>query len=898
MKTIRHIIFILIAVIAVTQYACVASNTQKLAEKHLQDQDYQGAIDVYQTLVDSKPETPESRQAQLAIAKLHIEKMNQPQQGVQIYQNLIAAAPDSEEAIEAYHRLGIYHFKIKDYQSARQSFNIIINKFPTSELSHNAQLMLAKSYEDVGDYEKAIEVYDNVANRYPEGKQAAQALVNKAGIQEERLRDQNAAMQTYQSIVKRYSNIKGTEELVSTTKQELRLIGAIIPKPDYYSPTQMERTLERQSQRRERNRPRGRIERSPAMGEVPDYSDSGFGVDPELIIEPWQQAMKGIIRSHRKLILNPKTADAKLASNNDIMLNNIVLAFAFRNLDSQNYRDAGALFFYAIQLAERKNIPIDLFTYYHLAVCYRKLGMHQRAMEVLKREMKKSAQLLEYVIRMGDNQYLDENYEVAIETYNSVVGINRSKDAELYWKLGVVHQKMGNYAKEADFCERAIAIKTDYTDALQSLAYVLFYRLNDRDRAIVLEDLANGNGGTYESEKELGAICYKYGNYTRAKTQYEAAARIAQQYRTDATFPAAQRFCDNQIVYAKVHAAMAAYKGGLIDKAQKIINTLAAEYPDHPLIPYGKGQLDFFKGNAAASIASFKASIEKDSSFYAAPIALGEYYLSQENPDAAMAVWEGVIKTHPENREVRHHLNKLKRKLKTQKASEQPGAVVLTTLKQLKKQQGFLPAKRRTIYPKNRIPRSQLPSQFFVGLSKDQIIDKYGEPAEILEPSSNLPNATRRFAYGALVPGISNTFSLEGSEFTLDENGVLGYRKVYFGDVNALVGGGSEYPALLDEIPSELASTRCDVINEQAFAAKKYFLIVQKAQVVWELNDERWWATVYATFPARDFISDKSIKNYKPKLKDYYIMELLVTDRNLSPDLFLTKPKGVAYANR
>ena len=899
MKTIRHTIFTLIAVIAMTSHGCVPSNTQKLVGKRIQEKDYRGALEVYQTVVDSKPETPESRQAQLAIAKLYIEKMNQPQQGVQIYQDLIAAAPNSEEAVEAHWRLGLYAFKSKDYQLAQQSFDTIINKFPILELSHKVQLMLAKSYEDAEDYEKAIEVYDNVANRYPEDKRAAQALVNKARIQGERLRDQNAAMQTYQSIVKRYSNVEGTEESVNTAKQELRSMGATIPKPDDYSLTQLEPALERQRQRRERNRPRGRIERSPATEEALDYSDSGFGVDPELIIEPWQQAMKGIIMSHRKLILNPKTAGSQLASNNDIMLNNIVLAFAFRNLDSQNYRDAGALFFYAIQLAKRKNIPIDPFTYYHLAVCYRKLGMHQRATEVLKKEMKQSAQLLEHVIRMGDNQYLDENYKVAIETYNSVVGINRSKDPELYWKLGVVHQKMGNYAKEAEFCERAIAIKTDYTDALQSLAYVLFYRLNDRDRAVVLEDLANGNGGTYESEKELGAVCYKYGNYTRAKTQYEAAARIAQQYRTDATLPAAQRLLNNQIVYAKVHAAMAAHKGGMVEKAQEIIDTLVSKYLDHPLILYGNGQLDFLKGNADAAITSFKASIEKDSSFYAAPIALGEYYLSQENSDAAVAVWEGVIKNHPENRRVRHRLNSLKRKLKKQKASEQPGgAVVFTTLEQLKKQQSFLPAKRRTIYPRNRISRSQLPSRFFVGLSEAQVIELYGKPVEILEPPPNLPNATKRYAYGALVPGISSTFSLEGSEFTLDENGVLGYRKVYFGDVNALVGGGSEYPALLDEIPEELQSTLCDVINEQVFAAKKYYLIVQKAQVVWELNDERWWATVCATFPARDFTSDKSIKNYKPKLKDYYIMELLVTDRNLSPDLFLTKPKGIAYANR
>ena len=344
---------------------------------------------------------------------------------------------------------------------------------------------------------------------------------------------------------------------------------------------------------------------------------------------------------------------------------------------------------------------------------------------------------------------------------------------------------------------------------------------------------------------------------------------------------------------------MAAYRGGMADKAQEIINTLAAEYPDHPLIPYGKGQLDFLKGNVEASVASFKVSIEKDSSFYAAPIALGEYYLSKENSDAAIAVWEGVIKTHPENRRVRYHLNKLKHELKAQKISEQSGgATVFTTLKPKKKQQGFLPAKRRTIYPKQRIPKSQLPSALFVGLSEDQVIEKYGEPIEILEPPPNLPNATKRFAYGALVPGITSTFSVEGLEFIFGENGLMGYRKVYFGDVNALVGGGSEYPALLDEVPDELASTLCEVINEQTFAAKKHFSIVQKAQVVWELNDERWWATVYTTFPARDFTSNKSIKNYKPKLKDYYIMELLVTDRNLSPDLFPTKPKGIAYANR
>ena len=145
MKTIRYDIATLIIVITIIQYACVASSPQRLAGKHLQEKDYQGAIETYQTVVNSKPETPEARQAQLSIAKLYIEKMDQPQQGVQIYQDLIAAAPDSEEAAEAHWGLGLHAFKSEDYQSAQQFFDTIVNKFPTSERSYNAQLMLAKS---------------------------------------------------------------------------------------------------------------------------------------------------------------------------------------------------------------------------------------------------------------------------------------------------------------------------------------------------------------------------------------------------------------------------------------------------------------------------------------------------------------------------------------------------------------------------------------------------------------------------------------------------------------------------------------------------------------------------------------------------------------------------------
>ena len=879
MKTIRSDIFTLIIVIMMTQYACVASSPQRLAEKRLQEKDYQGAIEVYQAVVDSNPETPEARQAQLSIAKLYIEKMDQPQQGVQIYQDLIAAAPDSEEAAEAHWGLGLYAFKSEDYQSAQQSFDIIINKFLTSKRGYNAQLMLAKSYEELNEYRKAVEIYDNVANRHPEGKRATQALVNKARIQEKRLRDETAAKRTYQSIVKRYGNVEGTEESVSTAKQELRMMGAIIPEPDDQSLSQVERALERQRQRRERDRPRGGAERSPAMGKAPNYLASGFGVNPEDIMRPF------------KTIIQEMGGEGLEGA----VYHDTVLKIAHLNWDSENYRNAGALYFHAIGLAERQEAQIDPASYLRLSLCYRKLGMHQHASEMVKKAVRKDGEVLEAIISSAANQYLDEDYNKAIETYNSILGLNRAKDPEIYWRMGLAYKKMNDPHQAVESFERAIAVKTEYTKALQSLAEVLHYQLKNTDRAAIFQDLVDQKGETYAGEKELAYLCYKYGNYGWAKSKYEFAARIAQKEKTDDSTPFQSRGIDNRVVYARVHAAMAAYKGEMADKAQEILDTLASEYPNHPLIPYGHGQLAALKGDMDAATAAFKASIEQDPSFYAAPIALGEYYLSQGYTDETIALWKKSLRANPLNRVVRHRLHELTKRVGYRSAdSEKPSEIhrneaeKSTTASQPSSTKGVgatervgLPAKRRTIYPKRRIPKSQLPSAFFVGLSEDQITDTHGQPTQILPAVASIPSSTKRLAYGDPIHDAIHIAPLEGSEFILDEEGALGFRKVYSGDINAVEGSPVEYPTLVSEIPQELNSTLCHVINEEIIETNKYFLIVQKAQLVWELNSERWIVTAYTTYPAEDRKSERSINRYKPKLKDYRIMELLVTARNI-----------------
>ena len=284
-KNIKYYGLIAVILVAGWQIGCVAGSGLRAAEKLAVEKDYSGALAAYQSIVDTKPGTPEARQAQVAIGELLIEHMNQPAEGVKVYEAVIAAAPESDEAAEAHYNLGMHYYREKDYSTAQTQFDTIVNKFPNLELSHNAQLMLAKSFEDAKNFEQAVEIYDNFANRNPRSERAAIAIARKGQIQKDHLKNEEEAKRTYQSLVKRYGKVEGTEEEIEKAKQELTALKASIPEPDDPLATQYGRALAQQEATRERDRPRGGVERSRAMGNIDlQVADSGFGISaPEVM---------------------------------------------------------------------------------------------------------------------------------------------------------------------------------------------------------------------------------------------------------------------------------------------------------------------------------------------------------------------------------------------------------------------------------------------------------------------------------------------------------------------------------------------------------------------------------------------------------------------------------------
>ena len=638
----KYCALITVILVAGIQIGCVSGSGLRAAEKLAIEKDYRGALEAYQSIVDTKPGTPEAIQAQVAIGELLVEHMNQPAEGIKAYEAVIATAPESDEAAEAYYNLGMYYYREKDYNTAQTQFDAIVNKFPNLELSHNAQLMLAKSFEDSQNFEQAVEIYDNFANRNPRSERAAIAIARKGQIQKEHLKNEEEAKRTYQSLVKRYGKVEGTEEEIQKAKEELTALNASIPEPDDPLATQAGRALAQQQATRERDRPRGGAERSRAMGNVNvQVADSGFGISASEVMRNFG-GQGGIAGDEQGSYF-----DAELT----------IASFFYGD---ENYRDAGALYFDAIARAEAAKVKIDPYAYLRLSICYRKVGMHQRAREVLKKAASRDGSVIDAVINAGRNHYTSESYEQALETYNSVVGMARGKDSEIYWLMSLVHKKLGEPEKEREVLEHAVAVNTQNIDALQSLAEVLHYRLKDRKAAAIFQDLVDQKGDSYIGAKTMGDLTYKYGNYVQARAKYRAAARTAKRVLGKSENEAEKRELRNQVIYATILAARATHQLNKAEDAQKMIDELAAEYPDHALIPYGRGELALLNGDSDAAVAEFKASIEKSPLSDIALIALGDYYVSQGYNDDAIALWEAYLTNNQYNQNVRRRLTKLK----------------------------------------------------------------------------------------------------------------------------------------------------------------------------------------------------------------------------------------------
>ena len=87
MKFVHYGLAFLLCLLLLTSHGCVPSLTSGFsqAETLVAEKDYQGAIDLYQEMINTKVGTTQARQAQLAMGELYLRVMEKTEQGDGVY---------------------------------------------------------------------------------------------------------------------------------------------------------------------------------------------------------------------------------------------------------------------------------------------------------------------------------------------------------------------------------------------------------------------------------------------------------------------------------------------------------------------------------------------------------------------------------------------------------------------------------------------------------------------------------------------------------------------------------------------------------------------------------------------------------------------------------------------
>jgi len=106
-------------------------------------------------------------------------------------------------------------FDAGDFETARNGFKNLINKFPKSAHADNAQFWIGETYYSEKWYEKAILEYQKVIEKYPKGNKLPASLL-KQGFAFFNLGDKANARLILKGLVKKYS--KSNEAKIATKK--------------------------------------------------------------------------------------------------------------------------------------------------------------------------------------------------------------------------------------------------------------------------------------------------------------------------------------------------------------------------------------------------------------------------------------------------------------------------------------------------------------------------------------------------------------------------------------------------------------------------------------------------------------------------------------------------------
>ena len=597
----------------------------------------ESAIASYKQIMEAKPGSENAKRAHLGIASTYYERIENYEKGLEVYEEVAEAYPGTEISGEANWAIAMHYFQAKDYENARGKFAKVTQEMPGTEKASDAALAIAKCYEELKKFDEAANLYDEFSKTHPKHRYAAQAGLDAGRIYDRELSNSDKAVEAYKHVASEYAlSSSGREARESLTDMGVDVSELVesMEEETQATDTTPQTTMTRARRRRVRatNVPRADIGNRQRTGEQQSRSVSAdFGVDPVELLPVISADSQGTMY------------DA-------------MFMFANMNLQSHQYKEAGALYEKAIELSGTKPWDNAARAYFGLAKSYRGIGMDDKAAQMFKEAVKRDRKIIDSMITTGETYYGDEEYEEALRSYKTALGVAYHKDSDIYYKMGLTYQRLGDADKELESFERSVALKpSNNDDAIQHMAEVLYYRKKDATRAEMYDKEARGQGSNdYKVQLELANLSYRYAAifskeqdrdkqsdscYSWAKIKYNNTERLikrsigseltgAGKADLKALYDAAASgdqdakslllkietlLVDSRFVVSR--AAISQVKRNQIEAAQKHLDEFEVYDPNaanSAEFHYAMGVLALAQGNQDAGMAEIKKALEID----------------------------------------------------------------------------------------------------------------------------------------------------------------------------------------------------------------------------------------------------------------------------------------------
>ena len=181
---------------------------QLIAQSFLKEENYSQAVVEFDKLTTEEFKNFESLQPEAKYKAAYCQKMqeNDPD-AIARYTTFISEHSDSKYVTAAYFDMGAIYAKQKNYDNARQNYQLALENTDEPALKQQIWNEIGKVYFDQEDYENAITAYNTLINDYPGNPYMQEAKLGIAGSHF-RLNNWDDAVNAYERVINEHPEDK------------------------------------------------------------------------------------------------------------------------------------------------------------------------------------------------------------------------------------------------------------------------------------------------------------------------------------------------------------------------------------------------------------------------------------------------------------------------------------------------------------------------------------------------------------------------------------------------------------------------------------------------------------------------------------------------------------------